>query len=283
MAMAFIDRLSRFCGGSRTLAWLATVNTALTILLLLLRLFDRSGTLTALSEHILLLPAPMSEALRHPWTFFTYMVTQYSPLHLLFNVLWLIWFGQILYLHTTDRRLLQIYVAGGIAGGLFFETAATFSPGSAMLCGSSASVLALMTAAAIRNPDYRLRLWLIGSVRLKWVAAATVILTFLGDGGNVAAHLGGVATGIIFGFSLRHPFAEKLRTRFFKTSHRLLHSRRTRSRTHATADALSGRLNDSERLDHLLDRIRISGYESLTPVERQELEAISRRLRKARL
>lgn len=61
---------------------------------------------------------------------------------------------------------------------------------------ASASVLAVIAASAIRTPDLRLYLFLIGEVKLKWVALGCIVLTFAGVGGGnaggQAAHVGGV-------------------------------------------------------------------------------------------
>lgn len=43
-------------------------------------------------------------------------------------------------------------------------------------------------------------------------------------------------------------------------------------------DAIERYRNDTERLDQLLDKIRISGYGSLSAKERKELNDLSKRL-----
>lgn len=281
MATGFIDRLARWCGGSRTVAWLAVVNCAVTVVLMLVQgiglLAGHSGEWT---ETLLVLPAPPSLAVRHPWTVLTYMVTQYSPLHMIFNMLWLVWFGGVLYPYVSERRMLWLYLAGGLAGAVCFEAASAVSGKAGALCGSSAAVLGVMTAAAVRLPDRELRLWLIGAVKLKWIALVMVLLTFAGGGGGAAsggiyAHAGGVIAGACFGFWLRRRAGEPL------VRVRLRPRRRpTPEGAREVAQAMGGRLGDKERLDALLDKIRVSGYNSLSSAERRELDAISRRLRK---
>ena len=104
------------------------------------------------------------------------MFTHYSPLHILFNMLWLYWFARLIK-GLTPTRLLTLYIGGGLAGGLAFLM---WHSSPAPLCGASASVLALMTAAAILDPDRRLGLFLVGEIKLKWIAVGAIALTMLG-------------------------------------------------------------------------------------------------------
>lgn len=95
------------------------------------------------------------------------------------------------------------------------------SDSGSYLCGASASVLAVIAASAIRTPDARLYLFLIGEVKLKWVALGCIVLTFAGVGGGnaggQAAHVGGVLFGVLFtlainaGYDPVKRFADKMR------------------------------------------------------------------------
>src|SRR5205823_4077698 len=68
--------------------------------------------------------------------------------------------------------------------------------------GASASVNAVMVAAATLLPDYTFFLLILGPVRIKYIAAVFVFLSFLGTiGGNAGgnlAHLGGALMGFIY-------------------------------------------------------------------------------------
>lgn len=272
--------LVRFCGNSKAIARIAGVNCIIFLLLMLAGFISwLTGSSAEWTERILLLPAPWEEAVRHPWTLLTYMLTQYSPLHLIFNMLWLICFGGILREYCPDRTILILYLAGGIAGGLLFESAATLEGSSGTLCGSSAAVLCVMTASAIKLPERRIRLWLLGEVKLKWIAAASIILTFAGGATATAvicAHAGGVAVGIISGICLRQ--SGKKGT---KPSIRRAPTPKTPTKegVRKLTEALDGKFGSPERLDELLDKIRLSGYPSLSRQEQTELEEISRRLK----
>ena len=291
MAAAFIERFKYICG-SKALVWLLIINTAVFLVLRIAIFIGNAGGLPGnFTMQWLCMSAVPSSFIVHPWTIISYTVTQYDFLHLLFNMLWLFWFGRILQTTLSDRHLITLYIGGGIIGGVFFLLSAfLLLPSSAFLCGASASVLAIMTACAIRTPELRLNLFLFGEVKLKWIAIGCIILTFLGVGGGntggQAAHIGGVVFGAAFalllkrGFDLsRHIFpsavGKAVREKASSGSRR-----NVRRDGNAVAKAAAGRLSDSNRLDQLLDKIRFSGYASLSSSERQELNALSKRLNK---
>lgn len=292
---AFIDKFRRVCG-SPYLTWLLLVNC---IIFLVLWIVVMVGNYLGLPGNFtmqwLCISSTPSVFVFHLWTTVTYMVTHYDFLHLLFNMLWLFWFGRILVYGLADRHLLALYIGGGLVGAALyivaFQLFPQLSPPGSYLCGASASVLAIIAAAAVRMPDLPLRLFLFGEVKLKWVAVGCILLTFAGiGGGNVggqAAHLGGVLYGLLFAFAIRKghdpvekiaPAAQKLRRKVTLTVAPPPRRTNVVRDGNAVAKAAEGRLSDATRLDSLLDKIRLSGYSSLTDSERKELNALSQRL-----
>lgn len=278
MAATFIEKGSRYCG-SRTLFLLILINTAVFAILWLVTVIGNEagipGNFTMPWLGVSALPL---KALTRAWTLLTYMVTQYSFLHLLFNMLWLLWFGRFLLTTLSDCHLLAVYVGGGLAGAVvFILSSLLITPPGAFLCGASASVLAIMTTAALRTPDLRLMLFLFGEVKLKWVALVCIILTFLGVGGGnsggQAAHVGGVLFGALFALLLKRGIDP---TRHFPRFKRPS-LRRRKFKAPDFRRPEEGK-TDTERLDELLDKIRVSGYASLSPMERRELNRISQKI-----
>ena len=288
---AFTNDFRTICG-SRENAWLVTANAGVSIILMIAGLvcgyfnIPDDWTISWFS-----LSADYMSVLTHPWTILTYMVTQYSPLHLLFNIIWLLWFGRICLMVLSPRGVLKLYVAGGLAGAIFYIPA-SLVPGlnsAGYLCGSSASVIALMAGAAVIAPDMPLR-FLFGEIRLKWLAAICILLTFAGASTTTAAgqtaHAGGLLCGLLVGWSVRK---DKLTESLIpvkngKAGHPFKKKRNHQPRPVSPQAAqnlkrvLESRPNDQERLDQLLDKIRLSGYNSLSSVEKRELNAISNRL-----
>lgn len=283
---AFIDKFQRYCG-SRTLAWLITGNAAAFLIVWAVII---SGNALGIAGNFtmpwLCVSAEPEAAVRHPWTLATYMFTHYDFFHLLFNVLWLYWFGLMLFPRVSGRRLLWLYVGGGLAGALLYVGVTFLAPAlseqGAYLCGASASVLAVMTAAAFIIPDREVNLFLIGSVKLKWVTIACVALTLFGvGGGNMgaqSAHIGGVAFGAIFALAFRRKSSSAHVGNPGSATRPKKIRLNVRRDGNAVAEAAGGRLSDAGRLDQLLDKIRLSGYGSLSTGERNELTQLSKRI-----
>lgn len=270
-------RLRLRYGENAVTAIIIIVNVAVWLCVTLLSLFVGGAGVAWWLE----MPSDVSTLMLRPWTPLTYMVTHVSFWHLLFNMLWLWWFGDILLTRLRPSRLVWLYVGGGFAGALCYFLFYLIFPGRALLCGASGAVLAVMAAAAVRDPDRRVRLFLFGDVRLKWIVLVVVVLSFLGLGGGNAggesAHIGGALFGAIYGLSLRRGYD------FIGRAVNYLGRRRTppaepRRDTRRVRRALDSRLADPRRLDELLDKIRISGYDALSSRERAELQAISKRL-----
>lgn len=246
----------------------------------------------------LTVPSAWGEFVTRPWTAVSYMFTQASFLHLLFNMLWLLWFGRIFLYVSSPRSFLWTYLGGGLAGAALYLAVCAIDggvPGS-YLIGSSAAVLAVMTAAAVMAPNLELRLFLITGVRLKYIALLCILLTFLGIGGGNAggfsAHFGGVIFGLLAPSLFRNAKGGGV-SEWIAGKWRRLRSRTKRRRVpeafstppgarHTPPGTSSppsqGGLSDEERLDQLLDKVRVSGYASLSSAEKRELNAISSRL-----
>ncbi len=252
----------------------------------------------------LVLPAEWGVFITRPWTLLSYMFTQISFLHLLFNMLWLLWFGRIFIYCSSEKKFLLTYILGGLTGGLLFLAACGLGnplPGT-FLTGASASVLAVMTAASVMAPNLELRLFLLGGIRLKYVALLCIVLTFLGIGGGNAGSFSAHFGGVIFGLfapsllvgrkwklsrwetpALFKKMMNKLRARRMRVPDALRHNEESRNTApHKRFSAASynpkSQLSDEERLDQLLDKVRVSGYDSLSQAEKSELNAISSRL-----
>lgn len=228
------------------------------------------------------LPSSPSDLLRQPWSLLTYMFAQYDIFHLLFNMLWLYWFGQIFLLTDTPKRLTALYIYGGIAGGLLFMLAYAIFPSLSnsrgMLIGSSASVIAIVTASAILHPCYKVMLFLIGEISLKWIAIVTIAFDFIsiggGNGGGHIAHIGGALMGVCFAIAQKRGF--DITKHFNRAIDRAVDIFKHKPK--ATVKNNRQKRSDTEQLDILLDKVRRSGYGSLTRTEKQQLIDLSHKI-----
>ncbi|MCM1369938.1 MAG: rhomboid family intramembrane serine protease [Candidatus Amulumruptor caecigallinarius] len=262
--------LIRICSGSRALALIISANLGVALLLGCVWVVSALAGVHADVASFLALPGNPESLIRRFWTPFTYMFTQTSPLHLLFNMLWLLWFGRMIFDVRPDRWIALTYLGGGLAGAVCYIFASLLPGwGSVALLGSSSAVLAVMTAAAALMPSRRLMLFLFGEVKLKWLALAAVALCMFGGSSfaAVAAHAGGVAFGLCRGL-------------VSKRGRLNLRANKPKIKVRKTLNVMkAARQNDTQRLDELLDKIRISGFDSLSEKEKNELNYISSRLK----
>jgi len=267
---------------------LVFVNVAIFLLLHLLTFI--SGFTSASPESVLALvelPSDFRSFLSVPWTIVSYMFSQYDLLHILFNMLWLYWFGEIFLFADSSKRMLALYLYGGIGGGLIFMIWYSLLGLYGLIIGSSASVLAIVVATAVRHPDFKMNLLFLGEISLKWVAIATIVIDFLSIGGSNTgghiAHIGGAVVGLCYavaqryGVDITRPYCMavdhvvNLRNRLFDKKYK---SYGARPAFHSAKSK-----NDEACLDEILDKVKKSGYGSLTKQEKDKLFDVSRRIK----
>ena len=96
-----------------------------TLINVFLRLFEVS---TPDIFGIFALPASFIGFIHQPWSLFTYMFMHAGILHILFNMLWLYWFGSLFLYFFSAKHLRGLYVLGGICGGLLYMVAYNVFP-----------------------------------------------------------------------------------------------------------------------------------------------------------
>lgn len=255
----------------------------------ILMLFNRSvaGLLLYLE-----LPASLVRFLYQPWSLLTYMFMHADIFHLLFNMLWLYWFGSLFLSFFSAKHFRGVYLLGGISGGLlyliayqvfpYFQTSVEIS----YLLGASASVLAVVVATACREPDYRVNLLFLGMVRLKYLALFMVITDLLlmtsGNAGGHIAHLGGALAGWGFAVGLKrgvdgtkwiNVILDAVAALFRPG---LRKNRKPGMKVHYNHSSKDFDYNArkkaaSEEVDRILDKLKKSGYDSLTTEEKKSL------------
>lgn len=254
--------------------------------------------------HWIQIPSETSLLLTRPWTIISYMFIHVDILHILFNMMWLYWFGSVFLLTANAKQMFALYIYGGVCGALAyigaFNTFPYFAGTNGWLHGASASVIAIVAATAVRHPDYKMGLLFIGNISLKWIAIATIAIDFLSiDGSNAGghiAHIGGAIIGVIYGLMLNRgvditrPFNSMLDNianvlRGISVS-RLKYAKATSSNSHYSNDKKTGSrkqqtttADDQQTLNTILDKIKKSGYTSLTAEEKKRLFDVSRRIK----
>ncbi len=239
----------------------------------------------------LAVPAYLPSLLTHPWTVITYMFTHQGFLHILFNLLWLYWFGIIFLQYFDTRKLVGVYVMGGLTGALFFIAGFNLFPAfrevlpASIALGASASVMALVIATAVYVPNYTVYVFLIGPVKIKYIALVSFILTTLVDfssnTGGKFAHLGGALYGYLFVVQYRRgKDMTRILNRLLDTLASLFKHRRKKIHVAYRRPADDIEYNrqkayEQKEIDRILDKISKGGYDSLTKKEKEILFRMS--------
>lgn len=275
-------------------------NVLLYVFLLLIGVFSMLFNIPGVANTVLSFlefPASFVQFVSRPWTLFTYMFVHAGVWHLLWNMMALYLFGRIFLNFYSERQFVGTYIIGGLSGAVLYAVAYNtfpyFAPivGVSRLVGASAALMAIVVAAAVRSPQYRINLFLIGSVRLSTLAVAVVIISFLmlsGDnaGGNFA-HLGGAFAGWLIAYLLNKgvdvvSFFLKPWEWFVSLFKRTRAPRRTRFNyvrggRNADYEYNARRRAENAEVDRILEKIKQGGYASLSEEEKRILfEASSR-------
>lgn len=237
----------------------------------------------------LLLRDDLHSFLTHPWTLFTHMFAHEGVFHILFNMLYLYWFGRILQEFSGNKHIWPLYILGGLSGAALLLLVYNIFPGLqnsipvVKALGASAAVNAVVIATATLMPDYSIRLTFIGDVKLKWIAAFVVLFNFLGLTGNnpigALGHLGGALFGFIYIRQLR--IGNNIGEVFYQVVYffrrifqKIIPSRRPQV-IYKKPEAKRGdhkvykpTEDKQARIDAILDKISQAGYDSLTKDEK---------------
>lgn len=137
-----------------------------------------------------------------PWTIFTSLFLHGGFMHLLFNMITLYFFGNYLSILLGSGRFLLVYLVGGIIGSIFYVLLA-FPLGSeyTYVVGASGAIFALGGALAVMRPKLRVLVFPIPAPIPIWAAVigGFLLVSFL-PGVAWQAHLGGLLTGLTFGY-----------------------------------------------------------------------------------
>ncbi len=185
-----------------------------------------------------------------PWTIISYAFVQGNALQLVFNMLWLFCFGRLLLLKSSPSRFVLLYFAGAVTGGVFYIAFYSMFGGNAegSLMGSSAAVISVAAAVAVIMPDTEVYLPLLGHTKIKWIAVVAMVLFCIGlsapnAGGNLA-HIGGAVAGAATGYCFRRSESQHKKT-------------------------------DKTEYTRLVDKIKRSGYLSLSAQEKRRFFELS--------
>lgn len=277
---------------ANTLEKLIGLNVLMFILIYVFRaIFFLMNISTNYFVDYLVFPKDVMEYILQPWSIVTYSFLHDGFLHILFNMIILHFGGQIFMTYYSGKRLLNYYIFGAIFGALVYALSYNLFPafagvGQSYLIGASAAVMAVFIGVATKVPDSTVRLFLLGNLKLWWVAAFFVVMDIVqmpfGNPGGHLAHLGGAFIGyfytkqldkgndigkwienLISGFQQLFESKSKPKS---KSKMKTVYKKKT-----YTKSSVKDKTENQKRIDMILDKISKSGYESLSQEEKDFL------------
>ncbi|MGC3978677.1 MAG: rhomboid family intramembrane serine protease [Paludibacteraceae bacterium] len=288
--MNIIENLKLTYKNGNTLVKLIFFNTVVFIVIkLILIVFELFNQDISAYVNYLAAPASFQLLIRQCWTPVTYMFMHEDFMHLFFNMLALYWFGKIFLMYYSEKQFLALYFLGGLIGVSVYVLSYNFFPYyeeflyNSYVIGASGAVMAIIVADAVKSPAAELQLLFIGKVKLIYIAIVVVLISAFGitgkNGGGEMVHIGGALAGYLFVVLEKKgkditPLFNKIVDffvnlfRFKKTPPK---ARRFHSAKMSDSDFNQWKAKNEQELDKILDKIKTSGYESLTSAEKKKL------------
>lgn len=221
-----------------------------------------------------------SHLLFRPWTLFTYGFLHGNFGHILWNMV-LLYFAAQLFLNLfSAQRFINVYFLGILSGGLTFiisyATFPVFAGSHPPLVGSSAGVMAILIFSCTYTPQQEVRL-LFFNVKLMYLGIGLIILDILqipkGNAGGHLAHIGGAGLGYLYASQLQNGRDIGIRFEQLWTGITAIFSSKKKIKTvYKSAKKPTSKPTDNQKkIDAILDKISVSGYESLSKEEKDFL------------
>ncbi|MEO8427776.1 MAG: rhomboid family intramembrane serine protease [Verrucomicrobiota bacterium] len=269
---------------------LVVANTVVFGLQLITPLISNAGD-AFIKRYLELSPAGLAGG--YVWQLLTFQFLHGGPLHLILNCAMLWIFGRPIEDTLGKKTFLKLYFLSGTLGGFAQVGCSWLFPahfGYGSVVGASAGIFGLIAAFAALNwerPITTLVAFIIPvTMKAKYLILIFAIIGILGllnphDHYAHGAHLAGLATGLAYIRFLvqseRSLFTWK-RSRASTTRRELVEARSSRQAfwkrpIKSVPDDLPPSEFISKEVDPILDKISAHGIQSLTPHERQILEA----------
>jgi membrane associated rhomboid family serine protease len=239
------------------------------------------------------LPASPEKISWRPWTLISFMFTDRELFRFISNMFWLWSFGYILQDLTGNRKLIPIYLYGGIAGALIFVLVHLIAPGAKLLIdtdsltGANCSIAAIAVATTVVSPDYRIFPMISGGIPIWILTLIFILLNFSGvsngDLSTYLAYAGAAGVGFLFIYLLRRGWdGSSWINQFFDWFGDLFNpekKKKPRSKKDEFYYNVSGTQPfkkipniTQKRIDEILDKINQQGYRFLTSEEKDILK-----------
>lgn len=224
-----------------------------------------------------------------PWSLLSYAFFHAGIFHLFFNMIMLHFAGRLFLTFFTQKQVLSLYFVSIFFSGILYILSYMFFPAltnqNTTMVGASAAIMAVLFATVSYDPLMEIRLLFFGNVKLWHVALVLIAIDLiqlpLSNTGGHLAHLSGALFGYLYTWQLKKGvdisgwftsildfFATQLALKKktpFKKVHRTYQAPTQRKSKISTKD------KRQQQIDEILDKISLSGYESLTTEEKDFL------------
>jgi len=217
------------------------------------------------------LPADINLIKLQPWSIFSFMFIHSNFIHLIFNMLWLYFIGNIFLQWLNNKHLIYIYILGGISGGLFFILGYNYFPvlqkniENTLALGASASIFAIMMAISIYKPNHKIQIPFINKIKLKNITIFLTIFYVVSlSGGNTGGYLAHIGGGIFSFIYINQLNTSKIFNSIFNNKSKF---------NEKDCDYIYNQKQNkkNKEIDIILEKISKSGYKSLNKKEKEML------------
>jgi hypothetical protein len=212
--------------------------------------------------------------------------------HLFFNMFALWMFGCVIENVWGPRRFIFYYILCGIGAGLTQEVVQFFTVAGGLTIGASGAIYAILLAFGMIFPNERLFIIPFPfPIKAKWLVMGYIAIELFsamsgpGDGVAHMAHLGGMLFGFLlirywqnhpdssqrFGRNRGEEFFANMKRRYDQRQQNRMRAEQPDPRRETDEEYNARKRKNQEEVDAILDKIRKSGYDSLTKEEKKKL------------
>ena len=224
------------------------------------------------------LSSDLKKIIFKPWSIISYSFFHSGFFHLFWNMIILLYSGQIFLNLFPNKMFLSTYFVGVIFGGIIFifcyNVFPVFFNSYSTMIGSSAGVMAILIFVCVYNPNYEIRI-LFFNIKLLYIGLFFVFFDIIqipyGNAGGHFAHLGGSLVGFIYAMQIKNgkdifdSFSFLIISIFYKNK-----KKENKIIKNDYRNILHKDINQ-KKIDQILDKINSSGYDSLSKEEKDFL------------
>jgi membrane associated rhomboid family serine protease len=239
------------------------------------------------------LPAAPAKLVLRPWTLISYMFVDHELFRFISNMFWLWSFGYILQDLTGNRKIIPIYLYGGLTGAALFVLANLIFPELRAqidvntISGANCAIAALAIATTSVSPDYRIFPMINGGIPLWVLTLVFLLINFssigYGETGVYIANAGAAGIGFLFIYQMRrgrdgsiwvNQFFDWLNDLFNPEKKKKPRQRKDEFYYHVAGTQPYKKIPNitQKRIDEILDKINQQGYRFLTSEEKDILK-----------